>query len=157
MKKARGRWVVKNGQGRPRAVVETVELTRRRFDDVDAAFACDEGRRSPYFGGERARNISRGEASFRRAWRSIASGSGLSKFLIRVDGSLSTPYLCLAITTAPSRAPKGATRRSGRPMAGAAAQGCPRRACASCRENHAIRVEVSGQTLRERLIPISVD
>ncbi len=37
------RWIVKDGQGRPRAVIETVELTRRRFEDVDAAFAYDEG------------------------------------------------------------------------------------------------------------------
>jgi uncharacterized protein YhfF len=36
-------WVVKDGQGRPRAIIETVELTRRRFEDVDASFARDEG------------------------------------------------------------------------------------------------------------------
>ena len=37
------RWIVKDDQGRPRVVIETVELTRRRFEDVDAAFAHDEG------------------------------------------------------------------------------------------------------------------
>src|SRR5271165_6984555 len=37
------RWIVKDGQGRPRAVIETAELTQRRFEDVDAAFAHDEG------------------------------------------------------------------------------------------------------------------
>jgi uncharacterized protein YhfF len=37
------RWIVKDGQGRARAVLETVEVTRRRFADVDAAFAHDEG------------------------------------------------------------------------------------------------------------------
>jgi uncharacterized protein YhfF len=37
------RWIVKDGCGRPRAVLETVELTRRRFGDVDAALAYDEG------------------------------------------------------------------------------------------------------------------
>ncbi len=37
------RWIVKDGQGRPRAIVETVELTRRRFEEVDEAFAYDEG------------------------------------------------------------------------------------------------------------------
>jgi uncharacterized protein YhfF len=37
------RMVVRDGQGRPRAVLETVELTRRRFHEVDAAFAHDEG------------------------------------------------------------------------------------------------------------------
>jgi uncharacterized protein YhfF len=37
------RWVVLNGSGVPVAVIETVELTQRRFDEVDAAFAFDEG------------------------------------------------------------------------------------------------------------------
>jgi uncharacterized protein YhfF len=36
-------WVVKDGLGRPRAVLETVELTRRGFGDVDPAFAFEEG------------------------------------------------------------------------------------------------------------------
>ena len=35
--------VVLDGQGVPRAVVKTVELTKRRFDEVDDAFAYDEG------------------------------------------------------------------------------------------------------------------
>jgi uncharacterized protein YhfF len=35
--------VMLDGAGQPRAVVETVELTLRRFDEVDATFACDEG------------------------------------------------------------------------------------------------------------------
>ncbi len=37
------RMVVLDGAGRPRAVIETVELTQHRFPDVDAAFAHDEG------------------------------------------------------------------------------------------------------------------
>ena len=37
------RWIVKDGQGRSGAILETVELTRRRFGKVDAAFAHDEG------------------------------------------------------------------------------------------------------------------
>ena len=37
------RMVVRDGQGRSRAVIETVELTQRRFHEVDAAFANDEG------------------------------------------------------------------------------------------------------------------
>jgi uncharacterized protein YhfF len=37
------RWIVKDGQGRASAILETVELARRRFGDVDAAFAHDEG------------------------------------------------------------------------------------------------------------------
>ena len=36
-------WVVLDGTGDPIAVIETVELTQRRFDEVDAAFAFDEG------------------------------------------------------------------------------------------------------------------
>jgi uncharacterized protein YhfF len=36
-------WVVRDGSGDPIAVIETVELTQRRFDQVDAAFAFDEG------------------------------------------------------------------------------------------------------------------
>ena len=37
------RTVVLSGSGRPLAVIETVELERRRFGEVDAAFARDEG------------------------------------------------------------------------------------------------------------------
>ena len=38
--------VVRDGAGRPRAVVQTSELTQRRFDEVDAVFALitDKGR-----------------------------------------------------------------------------------------------------------------
>jgi len=43
------RWIVKDGQGRPRAIVETVELTRRRFDEADEALA--------YHGGEGDRSL----------------------------------------------------------------------------------------------------
>jgi uncharacterized protein YhfF len=35
--------VVLNGSGVPKAVIRTVELTKRRFSEVDAAFAFDEG------------------------------------------------------------------------------------------------------------------
>ncbi len=35
--------VVTDGAGRPRAILETVELAQRRFDAVDWAFAADEG------------------------------------------------------------------------------------------------------------------
>lgn len=37
------RMVMLDGSGRGWAVIETLELTRRRFDEVDAAFAHDEG------------------------------------------------------------------------------------------------------------------
>lgn len=38
-----GRWVVEDGQGNPRAVLETVDLHQQRFDEVDAIFAAAEG------------------------------------------------------------------------------------------------------------------
>jgi uncharacterized protein YhfF len=37
------RMVVLDGTGRPRAVIETLELKTRRFNEVDAQFASDEG------------------------------------------------------------------------------------------------------------------
>jgi len=37
------RMVARDGQGRPRAVIETIELAQRRFGEVDAAFAFNEG------------------------------------------------------------------------------------------------------------------
>ena len=37
------RWVVLDGAGRPTCVIETVEITMRRYDEIDGAFAHDEG------------------------------------------------------------------------------------------------------------------
>jgi uncharacterized protein YhfF len=37
------RMVMLDGAGRPRAIIETIELTQRCFDEVDEAFAFDEG------------------------------------------------------------------------------------------------------------------
>jgi uncharacterized protein YhfF len=37
------RWVVLDGSGVPIVVIETIALTQRRFNEVDAAFAFDEG------------------------------------------------------------------------------------------------------------------
>ena len=37
------RWIVLDGRGRPRCVIETTEVTYRRYNEVDAAFASDEG------------------------------------------------------------------------------------------------------------------
>ena len=37
------RMVMLNGSGIPAAIVETVELSKRRFNEVDARFAFDEG------------------------------------------------------------------------------------------------------------------
>ena len=36
-------WVVRDGRGAPRCVIETTEVSYRRFPDVDAAFAFEEG------------------------------------------------------------------------------------------------------------------
>jgi uncharacterized protein YhfF len=37
------RMVMLDGAGRPRAIIETIELKLLKFGEVDAAFACDEG------------------------------------------------------------------------------------------------------------------
>jgi len=37
------RWIVLDGRGDPRCVIETTEVTFRRYDEVDATFAYDEG------------------------------------------------------------------------------------------------------------------
>jgi len=49
--------VVLDGQGVPKAVLKTIELTKRRFDEVDEAFAYDEG------GGLRKNSISFGTST----------------------------------------------------------------------------------------------
>ncbi len=36
-------WVMLDGSGVPKAILETVELTWKRFDEVDEAFAFEEG------------------------------------------------------------------------------------------------------------------
>jgi uncharacterized protein YhfF len=37
------RWIVLDGRGEPACVIETTEVTSRRFGDVDDAFALEEG------------------------------------------------------------------------------------------------------------------
>ena len=37
------RWIVLDGRGQARCVIESTEVTYRRYNEVDAAFACDEG------------------------------------------------------------------------------------------------------------------
>ena len=37
------RWIVLDGRGEARCVIETTEVTYRRYNEVDAAFARDEG------------------------------------------------------------------------------------------------------------------
>ena len=36
-------WIVLDGRGTPRCVIESTEITYRRYSDVDAVFAHDEG------------------------------------------------------------------------------------------------------------------
>jgi uncharacterized protein YhfF len=37
------RWIVLDGRGKPRCVIESTEIAYRRFDEVDAVFAHEEG------------------------------------------------------------------------------------------------------------------
>jgi len=37
------RWIVLDGRGNPRCVIESIEVSFRRYGDVDASFAHDEG------------------------------------------------------------------------------------------------------------------
>ena len=37
------RWIVLDGSGAPRCVIETVQISYRRYNEVDAAFAHEEG------------------------------------------------------------------------------------------------------------------
>jgi uncharacterized protein YhfF len=37
------RWIVLDGRGEPRCVIESVEVSYRRYSEVDAAFAYEEG------------------------------------------------------------------------------------------------------------------
>ncbi len=37
------RWIVVDGRGEPRCIIETTEIAHRRFDEVDEPFAYDEG------------------------------------------------------------------------------------------------------------------
>ena len=37
------RWIVLDGSGKPRCIIESTEVTYRRFGEVDAAFAHEEG------------------------------------------------------------------------------------------------------------------
>jgi uncharacterized protein YhfF len=71
------RWIAKDGQGRPRVVLETVELTRRRFREVDAAFAYDEGEYDRTLADWRKAHTAyfTGRGNFRRTWSFIANGS----------------------------------------------------------------------------------
>jgi uncharacterized protein YhfF len=51
------RWIVRDGRGEPRCVIETTEVSYRRYNEVDAAFAYEEG--------EGDRSLSRWRAAHR--------------------------------------------------------------------------------------------
>ena len=75
------RWVVLDGSGGPVAVIETVELTQRRFDEVDEAFAFDEGEDTRTLSSWRKahRNYFERQGRMRRTCCSIASAFGWSR------------------------------------------------------------------------------
>ena len=71
-------WVVLDGGGMPIAVIETVELTQRRFDEIDQALPSTKARttaRSPR-GGGRIATISADREVLRRTCRFIANAFG---------------------------------------------------------------------------------
>ena len=37
------RWIVRDGRGEPRCIIESLEVSYRRYNEVDAAFAREEG------------------------------------------------------------------------------------------------------------------
>lgn len=77
------RWIVKDGQGRPRAAAE---LTQRRFEDAGEGFAHDEGEgdRSsrPLGAGAHQRFHAAGKRS-QKAWSSFCERFGLLEILDR--------------------------------------------------------------------------
>ena len=75
------RWIVKDGQGRPSAVLETIEVMRRRFGRSTPPSLTTRVKataRSP-IGARRTPIISPGGANSRRIWSFIASASGWSR------------------------------------------------------------------------------
>jgi uncharacterized protein YhfF len=43
LSRAGERWIVLDGRGDPRCIIETTEVVERRFEEVDEAFAHEEG------------------------------------------------------------------------------------------------------------------
>ncbi len=73
--------VVLDGAGRRAVVIETIEVAFRRFDEVDAAFACEEGEGSGMleeWREEHERYFAATAVSC-PTWNSFASGSGSLK------------------------------------------------------------------------------
>ena len=61
-------WIACDGSGRPRVVIRSIELRVATFDDVDAAFAHDEG--------EDDRTLESWRANHRRYWERTCTARG---------------------------------------------------------------------------------
>lgn len=61
-------WIACDGSGRPRVVIRSIELRIATFDDVDAAFAHDEG--------EDDRTLESWRANHRRYWERTCAARG---------------------------------------------------------------------------------
>lgn len=61
-------WIACDGSGRPRLVIRSIELRIATFDDVDAAFAYDEG--------EDDRTLASWRANHRRYWERTCAARG---------------------------------------------------------------------------------
>ena len=61
-------WIACDGSGRPRLVIRSMELRIATFDDVDAAFAYDEG--------EDDRTLASWRANHRRYWERTCAARG---------------------------------------------------------------------------------
>ena len=63
-------WIACDGSGRPRVVIRSMELRIATFDDVDAAFAHDEG--------EDDRTLESWRANHRRYWQRTCTARGVT-------------------------------------------------------------------------------
>ncbi|HEX6054737.1 MAG TPA: ASCH domain-containing protein [Intrasporangium sp.] len=63
-------WIACDGSGRPRLVIRSMELRIATFDDVDAAFAYDEG--------EDDRTLASWRANHRRYWERTCASRGVT-------------------------------------------------------------------------------
>ena len=78
-------WIVLDGRGKPACVIETLEVTYRRYNEVDAAFAYEEGEgdRSLALLARGAPQLFRTAGPLQRRHdadvRTVSSGRGFSK------------------------------------------------------------------------------
>jgi hypothetical protein len=76
------RWIVLDGQGAPRCVIESTEVTYRPYSEVDAKFAFEEVKATAVLntGARLIAIISQGRDASAKTWCSCASGFGLLRF-----------------------------------------------------------------------------